>query len=180
MGGGSQGGNWGGQSGQGGATMGGPSTKAGRGPKGYQRSDDRIREDVCEHLTQHPEIDASEIEVKVENGQVTLSGSIDDRMAKRRIEDIVEGLSGVKDVQNQIRVGQAGTTGNAQGGSTSGNGSQASASGSQTGGSQTSSTHGTASQSSQTASSQNTGSQGTHAQASMSSKDDDGSQSKKK
>lgn len=38
---------------------------AGRGPKGYQRSDERIREDVCDRLTEHPAIDASEIEVEV-------------------------------------------------------------------------------------------------------------------
>lgn len=34
----------------------------GRGPKNSVRSDDRIREDVCEHLSYHPYIDASDIE----------------------------------------------------------------------------------------------------------------------
>jgi hypothetical protein len=33
---------------------------AGRGPKGYRRSDDRIQEDVCEALSQHSGLDASE------------------------------------------------------------------------------------------------------------------------
>src|SRR5205085_11361201 len=41
----------------------------GRGPKGYTRSDDRIMEDVCERLTQHGNIDASEITVQVNNGE---------------------------------------------------------------------------------------------------------------
>jgi osmotically-inducible protein OsmY len=79
---------------------------AGRGPKGYQRSDDRIREDICERLTQHPEIDAVEIDIRVENGEVTLTGTVERRDEKRRAEDVAEGVSGVKDVHNQLRTGQ--------------------------------------------------------------------------
>jgi BON domain len=74
----------------------------GRGPKGWQRSDDRIREDINERLTDHPGIDASEIEVQVHNGEVTLSGAVDDRHIKRLAEDIAEGVSGVKDIHNQL------------------------------------------------------------------------------
>jgi len=77
---------------------------SGRGPKGYQRSDDRIREDVCERLTRHPEIDASEIDVKVMNGEVTLTGTVDERLSKRMAEEVAENISGVKDVHNQMRV----------------------------------------------------------------------------
>jgi hypothetical protein len=77
---------------------------AGRGPKGYQRSDDRIKEEVCELLTQHHEIDATDIEVEVRNGEVTLRGSVDDRQIKRMAEDLVEHCTGVRDVQNQLRV----------------------------------------------------------------------------
>lgn len=76
----------------------------GRGPKGYKRSDDRIHEDVNERLTQHPEVDASEVEVEVRNGEVTLKGSVEHRHAKRMIEDVVDQISGVKQVHNQIRV----------------------------------------------------------------------------
>src|SRR5262245_32238876 len=36
---------------------------AGRGPRGYRRSDDRIREDVCDRLCEHGFVDASDIEV---------------------------------------------------------------------------------------------------------------------
>jgi hypothetical protein len=79
---------------------------AGRGPKGYKRSDERIREDVNERLTDHPELDASEIEVSVEDGIVTLSGTVDDRRDKRLAEDIAESVSGVQDVTNNIRVSQ--------------------------------------------------------------------------
>jgi len=88
----------------------------GRGPKGWQRSDDRIREDVNERLTDHPHIDASEIEVKVDNGEVTLSGTVDERQSKRLAEDIAESVSGVREVHNQIRV-QQGETANRGAGS---------------------------------------------------------------
>lgn len=80
---------------------------AGRGPKGYQRSDDRIREDINERLTQHPDIDATEIDVVVASGEVTLSGTVDHRRTKRLAEDVAEGVSGVRDVHNQIRVQHA-------------------------------------------------------------------------
>jgi hypothetical protein len=77
---------------------------AGRGPKGYTRSDDRIREDVCDRLTDDPSVDASDIEVKVSNCEVTLSGTVDRREAKRRAEDCAEQVSGVRNVQNNLRV----------------------------------------------------------------------------
>ena len=77
---------------------------SGRGPKGWQRSDERIKDDVSERLTDHPDIDASEIEVQVTGAEVTLTGTVDHRQAKRLAEDIAESVSGVKDVHNQIRV----------------------------------------------------------------------------
>lgn len=76
----------------------------GRGPKNYTRSDDRIREDVSDRLEQHGEIDATEIEVRVENGEVTLEGTVEDRNMKRLAEDAVEDCPGVKQVHNRIRV----------------------------------------------------------------------------
>jgi hypothetical protein len=77
---------------------------AGRGPRGYQRADDRIREDVCDCLTEAADVDASDIEVTVERGLVTLSGTVDNRAAKRRAEDIAETIRGVKDVENRLRL----------------------------------------------------------------------------
>ncbi|MBX6342856.1 MAG: BON domain-containing protein, partial [Thermomicrobiaceae bacterium] len=79
---------------------------AGRGPRGYQRSDDRIRDDVCERLTWNGQVDASDIEVRVDNGEVTLSGTVDDRMQKRMAEDVAEMVPGVRDVHNELRVRQ--------------------------------------------------------------------------
>jgi hypothetical protein len=77
---------------------------AGQGPKGWQRSDERVREEVNEALARHPEIDATEIEVRVEKGEVTLTGTVDDRRTKRLAEDIVERVFGVKDVENKVKV----------------------------------------------------------------------------
>jgi len=83
---------------------------AGRGPKGYQRSDERIREEVSDRLTEHDELDASEIEVSVKDGEVTLTGMVDDREAKRLAGDVAEEASGVRDVMNQLKVA-GGTSG---------------------------------------------------------------------
>ena len=79
----------------------------GRGPKNYQRTDDRIREDVCERLTMDHDVDASEIEVNVREAIVTLDGTVNERHAKRIAEDIAESVRGVRDVQNNLRVTRA-------------------------------------------------------------------------
>lgn len=76
----------------------------GRGPKGYTRSDERIREDVNDRLTDHPSIDATDITVQVREGEVTLEGHVDSRYVKRLAEEVVEDVSGVKDVMNHLRV----------------------------------------------------------------------------
>jgi len=76
----------------------------GRGPQGYRRSDDRIREDVCQCLTDDDHIDASNVEVRVEDREVILTGTVTSRMQKRHAEDLIERLPGVRDVINNIRV----------------------------------------------------------------------------
>jgi hypothetical protein len=81
-----------------------PGPYFGRGPRGYQRSDDRIREDVCERLTDDSQLDASDIEVKVENAEVTLVGTVDSRQAKRMAEETAESVPWVKQVHSQLRV----------------------------------------------------------------------------
>jgi hypothetical protein len=75
----------------------------GKGPKGYKRSDERIREDLCDRLS-NTEIDCSEVEVNVKDGEVTLLGNVKERREKHHIEDIADNISGVKDVTNNIRV----------------------------------------------------------------------------
>jgi len=76
---------------------------SGVGPKNYKRPDERIREDACEALTRHRDIDASEIEVEVKEGVVILKGSVDSRPTKRLAEQVCETVAGVKDVVNSLR-----------------------------------------------------------------------------
>ena len=76
----------------------------GKGPVGYTRSDERIREAACEALTDDDQVDATDMEIVVHDGEVTLSGIADDRHAKRLAEDCVWRVTGVRDVQNQLRL----------------------------------------------------------------------------
>lgn len=76
---------------------------SGKGPRGYTRSDDRMREDVCDRLSWDDEVDASDITVTVKEGEVTLEGTVPDRHSKRRAEDITEKVMGVKDVHNRLK-----------------------------------------------------------------------------
>ncbi|HSP78036.1 MAG TPA: BON domain-containing protein [Myxococcaceae bacterium] len=75
----------------------------GRPPRGYQRSDERIHEEVCEQLMEGP-VDVGDVEVTVDNGEVTLSGWVDERWEKRAIEDIAAHVRGVHDVHNRVRM----------------------------------------------------------------------------
>lgn len=79
----------------------------GRGPSGYSRSDDRIKEDINDRLTDYDYIDATNITVEVTSGEVILSGTVDSRYEKRLAEDIAEDVSGVRNVENRIRVADA-------------------------------------------------------------------------
>jgi osmotically-inducible protein OsmY len=80
----------------------------GRGPKGYRRSDERIKEDVNDRLSDDYNLDASNIEVAVENTEVVLTGTVESRYDKRRAEDVAESVSGVTNVENRLRVKQSG------------------------------------------------------------------------
>ncbi|RQR86536.1 MULTISPECIES: BON domain-containing protein [unclassified Burkholderia] len=75
-----------------------------RGPKGYTRSDERIREDVCERLAHALDIDVSDVSVQVRDGRVELDGTVPQRWMKHDIEDIADGCMGVRDVENRVRV----------------------------------------------------------------------------
>ena len=88
----------------------------GRGPANYTRSDDRIRDDACDRLTDDHRVDASQVQVSVKNGEVTLDGPVPSREHKRRAEDCVEDLSGVRHVQNNLRVQERTSWGRNNGG----------------------------------------------------------------
>jgi osmotically-inducible protein OsmY len=76
----------------------------GKGPKDYQRSEERIREDVCHRLYEDDRVDASDIQVDIQKDEVILSGTVNSRDEKRRAEDVVESIYGVRNVENRIRV----------------------------------------------------------------------------
>ena len=90
-----------------GGYMGGMGTSAnyrGRGPKGYVRSDEGIRDKVCQRLTDDPDVDATEVDVEVTSGEVTLTGAVESRGMRRAAEDVAAGVPGVRDVHNRIRI----------------------------------------------------------------------------
>jgi BON domain-containing protein len=79
-------------------------SQRGLGPLGDSRSDARVREQVCDALTRHDGVDARDVEVAVQNGEVTLTGSVPERSMKRAAEDAAESCRGVSDVHNRLRV----------------------------------------------------------------------------
>lgn len=87
-----------------------------RGPKGYKRSDERIHDEVCERIARSG-VEADEVEVKVENGEVTLSGTVMMREHKWHLESVADDVWGVEDVHNQLRIsrGERGTEAERQG-----------------------------------------------------------------
>lgn len=75
---------------------------AGKGPKNYRRSDERIKEDVSVALFLDHDVDARDIEVEVKAACVFLSGKVYDRKMKRAAEDCADTVYGVVDVQNEL------------------------------------------------------------------------------
>ncbi len=84
---------------------------AGVPPKGYTRSDERIWEEVNEELTRDAWLDPSDIEVNVQNGAVTLTGTVDSRLARRLAAEDARRVFGVRDVRNELRVLAEGSPG---------------------------------------------------------------------
>lgn len=76
----------------------------GLGPQNYKRPDERIRDDVYERLTDSHEIDARHIMVDVNQGNVTLTGTVPERQMRYAAEDLVEGCMGVSNINNQLKV----------------------------------------------------------------------------
>lgn len=70
--------------------------------QGHHRRDTLIYEEVCEALLNNPQIDATDIEIQVEDGRVTLSGKVDDREMKREVELSLEHIPGIQDLFNLI------------------------------------------------------------------------------
>ena len=108
-----------------------------RGPKGYERSDERLKEDISERMYANEDFDVSDVTIEVAKGVVTLDGNVADRYSKYMIEEMVDSIPGVKDVDNRLRIRRgdesrwSGETGPSES-SMSGTGSRSSSSGSDT------------------------------------------------
>jgi hypothetical protein len=73
-------------------------------PPPETRHDDRIHDDVCDRLSLSEEVDASQIEVEVQAGSVTLTGNVENRRMKQLASDIAEAVPGVSSVHNRLHV----------------------------------------------------------------------------
>lgn len=74
------------------------------GPKNWQRSDERIHDEVCMMLAEDDWVDARELEVIVHHREVTLSGSVPDPRQRARAVAIAEAARGVVEVVSRVRV----------------------------------------------------------------------------
>ena len=101
----------------------------GKGPTGYVRSDERLKEDISEKLMRDHAIDASDISIETKNGAVTLTGSVDNRRLKHYVEDMIENCPGVRDIDNRLTVRARDSRSQSGSGSLGGSTGQASATG---------------------------------------------------
>ena len=67
-----------------------------------RRSDERISSQVRQWLTDDHQLDGNQIEVRVSDGEVTLTGNVTSRWAKKRAEEHAERAIGVRDVHNRL------------------------------------------------------------------------------
>ena len=67
-------------------------------------ADERIWEEVRDRLMGHPDLDATEVEIDVEEAEVTLAGRVDSREAKWLAEEVARTVPGVQDVHNRLKV----------------------------------------------------------------------------
>jgi hypothetical protein len=81
-----------------------PGPYSGRGPIGYDSAGDPTGQEVYSRLTQHGQIDASDIEIVIDNGEVLLDGTVDSEETKRLAQEAVETITGVRSVQNLLQV----------------------------------------------------------------------------
>lgn len=84
----------------------GPHT--GKGPCGYHHSDERILKEICDRLMQrliqHGKLDARQIQVRVENGQVTLEGRVQSQHARYIVQETAASVPGVIDIHNHLHI----------------------------------------------------------------------------
>lgn len=72
------------------------------------KSDEAIHSDVIEELTWDPEVSETEVGVEVDDGVVTLTGTVDAYAKKRAAERAAFRISGVRAVANELSIKGAG------------------------------------------------------------------------
>ena len=81
-----------------------PGPYSGLGPKGYNDAGDPTGQEVASRLTQHGQVDASNIEITIDNGEVLLEGTVDSEETKRLAQEALESIVSVGSVQNLLQV----------------------------------------------------------------------------
>lgn len=81
-----------------------PGPYTGMGPKRLLPSDDEIFRTVRERLKRQDYLDVDDIQVSVQDGEVTLEGIVQDRFAKRTARDVADFVPGVRDVHNHLTI----------------------------------------------------------------------------
>ena len=67
-----------------------------------ESADDCIKEYVYDRFARGLDIDAATVKVRVLNGEVTLTGTVESSQNRRVAEEIASSVSGVRRVNNQI------------------------------------------------------------------------------
>lgn len=76
----------------------------GRGPQGWRRTDARLREQVCEALSEDAALDASGLEVEAADGVVILRGDVPSDTDRRHAEQLARRTPGVREVKAELEV----------------------------------------------------------------------------
>ncbi len=69
---------------------------------GIKHSDERIKAQIVEALSRNPKLASSEIQVEVNNGEVTLRGDTMSNEDFKEASDSIHHLSGVKSIRNLL------------------------------------------------------------------------------
>lgn len=71
------------------------------------RTDNELKADLMERLDAIPALGAADIQVSVDNGQVTLTGEVDTRQTRFQVERTARRVPGMRGLQIHVRPGQA-------------------------------------------------------------------------
>ena len=70
----------------------------------HPRADGRVHQEIHDRLTDHPGIDATSIDIEVDDSVVRLTGTVETRLMKRLVEDVIESVPGVTIIENYLKI----------------------------------------------------------------------------